>query len=141
MQAWARLMRAQKRALASVEDALKAADLPPLAWYDMLLETERAGDAGLRLFELGRAMLLEPYNLTRLVDRLERAGYVERRACPEDGRGQVIVATEAGKVIRRRMWPVYEAAIEAAVGARLTPGQTAALADLLALLSDGRADV
>src|ERR1700751_3913382 len=74
--AWARLIKAQRTALGSVEGALKAAGLPPLAWYDALLELERAGAPGLRPFELERAMLLEQYNLSRLLDRMERAGYV-----------------------------------------------------------------
>ena len=55
---WARLMRAQQLALASVERELKAAGLPSLVWYDVLLEVERAGGEGLRPFELERAMLL-----------------------------------------------------------------------------------
>ena len=40
---WARLMKAQRLTLASVERELKAAGLPPLVWYDVLLEVERAG--------------------------------------------------------------------------------------------------
>ena len=39
IRAWARLMKAQRRALVTVESALKAAGLPQLAWYDGLLET------------------------------------------------------------------------------------------------------
>src|SRR6266540_2843907 len=95
IRAWARLMKAQNQALASVEGALKA--------------------AGLRPFELERAMLLAQYNLSRLVDRMAAAGYVERRPCADDGRGHLIAITEAGRAMRRRMWPVYARAIEAAV--------------------------
>ena len=43
---WARLVKAQQMALASIESALKSAGLPPLAWYDALLELERAGERG-----------------------------------------------------------------------------------------------
>ena len=49
--AWVGLLRAQRRALGLVEERLKAAGLPPLAWYDALLELERAGAAGMRPFE------------------------------------------------------------------------------------------
>jgi DNA-binding MarR family transcriptional regulator len=35
-------------------------------------------------------MLLAQYNLSRLLDRIERAGLVERRACEDDGRGQLV---------------------------------------------------
>lgn len=138
VRAWARLMTAQTLALASVERDLKDAGLPPLAWYDVLLEVERAGDPGLRPFELERAMLLAQYNLSRLLDRIERAGYIAREACPDDGRGQVVKATSAGKALRRKMWPVYARAIEAAVGRHLSPAQARALDDLLGHLVEGQ---
>ncbi len=131
---WARLMQAQRRALASIESALKAANLPPLAWYDVLLELERAGTGGLRPFQLERRMLLAQYNLSRLVDRIEGAGYVERKPCDEDGRGQLLAVTDAGKSIRRKMWPVYARAIEAAIGQRLSSREADALDGLLGRL-------
>jgi DNA-binding MarR family transcriptional regulator len=134
---WARLMRAQRLALASVERELKAVGLPPLVWYDVLLEVERAGRGGLRPFELERAMLLAQYNLSRLVDRIERAGYVERRVCEDDGRGQLLAITERGKAIRRKMWPIYAEAVEATVGRRLSAKQAENLDDLLGLLIEG----
>jgi DNA-binding MarR family transcriptional regulator len=139
IRAWARLMKAQQRALGEIEDALKAAGLPPLAWYDALLETERAGKEGLRPFELQQAMLLEQYNLSRLVDRLVAAGHVERQPCDEDGRGYRVAITEAGRAIRRRMWPVYARAIEQAVGRHLSAQQAKALGDLLGHLIDRQA--
>lgn len=137
VRAWARLMKAHKLALASVERALKAAGLPPLGWYDVLLELERAGGEGLRPFELERAMLLAQYNLSRLIDRIEAAGYVERRPCPDDRRGQTIAVTERGKAVRRKMWPVYARAIEEALGKRLSAKQAEALNGLLGLLVQG----
>jgi DNA-binding MarR family transcriptional regulator len=137
IRAWARLATAQQLALSSIERALKQAGFPPLTWYDVLLELDRADGHALRPFELERAMLLAQYNLSRLVDRLERAGYVERRACEEDGRGQEIVATAKGLALRRRMWPTYARAIEAAVGRHLSPRQAETLQDLLGRLIDG----
>jgi DNA-binding MarR family transcriptional regulator len=134
---WARLMKAQQLALASVERKLKAAGLPPLVWYDVLLEVERAGHEGLRPFELERAMLLAQYNLSRLVDRIERAGFVERRACEDDGRGQLVAITERGKAIRGKMWPIYSQAVEATVGKHLSAKQAETLDVLLELLIDG----
>ncbi|MBV8752911.1 MAG: winged helix-turn-helix transcriptional regulator [Hyphomicrobiales bacterium] len=132
--AWARLIKAQRSALGRVERALKSAGLPPLAWYDALLELERVGARGLRPFELERAMLLEQYNLSRLLDRLEKAGYVERRACADDGRGNVVVITASGKAMRRRMWPAYAAAIEDAFGRHLSEQQAKNLDALLGAL-------
>jgi DNA-binding MarR family transcriptional regulator len=134
IRAWARLMKAQQLALASIEQSLKAAGLPPLGWYDVLWELERAGAEGLRPFELERAILLAQYNLSRLVDRIERAGYVVRQPCEDDGRGQLIVITDAGRAMRQKMWPVYARAIEAAMGRHLSARQAETLADLLGVL-------
>lgn len=131
VRAWTRLERAHRAALATVESRLKAAGLPPLAWYDVLLELERAGEAGLRPFELQKAMLLAQYNLSRLIDRLDARGYVVRTASEQDGRGQVLAITATGRAMRRKIWPVYAAAIEAAVGARLSEREARALGDLL----------
>ncbi len=133
VRAWARLIKAQRQALAAIERALSAAKLPPLAWYDVLLELDRAGGS-LRPFEIERAMLLAQYNLSRLIDRLEKAGYVERRAYADDRRGQVVAITPAGKSMRRRMWSVYGPTIQAAVGANLSSKQIDTLATLLGAL-------
>jgi len=110
--------------------------LPPLAWYDVLLELERAGKAGLRPFELERALLLEQYNLSRLIDRIEREGLVERAPCPQDGRGQIVRVSERGRSMRRAMWPIYAQAIEAAVGGRLDKAEAQTLSALLGRLID-----
>ena len=134
VRAWARLMRAQQTALAQIQAKLKAADLPPLEWYDAMLELERAGEAGMRPFELERAMLLPQYSLSRLIDRLEEAGYVERRPHDQDRRGHVLALTKAGRERRRSMWPIYAAAIKSAVGDRLSADEAAALDVLLGKL-------
>lgn len=133
--AWVRLLRAHQAALSQVEGGLKAAGLPPLAWYDVLLELERADEPGMRPFELERALLLPQYGLSRLVARMEAAGLVERRQCPGDGRGQMLAATEAGREMRRRMWPVYAAGLERAVGRHLSPDEAGQLAELLGKLT------
>lgn len=134
VRAWARLERAHRAAQGIVEGRLKKAGLPPLAWYDVLLELEPAGDAGLRPFELQKAMLFAQYNLSRLIDRMAADGYVARTASKHDGRGQVLAITRAGRALRRRIWPVYAAAIEAAVGAHLLPSEARTLGDLLGKL-------
>ena len=114
--------------------ALKAAGLPPLAWYDVLLELERAAGCGLRPFELEERLRLPQYGLSRLIARLEEAGLVERHSCTTDRRGQFVAATEAGRAMRRRMAPVYAAAVQQAVGARLPAAEADRLADLLGRL-------
>jgi DNA-binding MarR family transcriptional regulator len=129
--AWIALSRAQRIAFRRVEERLKAAELPPLAWYDALWELEKAGDKGLRPFELEHAMLFEQYNLSRLADRLVKAGLVERRPCRDDARGQMLKITAAGRALRGRMWEIYSPAIQEAVGKRLGSGEAETLTALL----------
>ena len=136
VQAWARLVRAQRTAISAVEKALKEDDLPPLSWYDVLLELERAGKMGLRPFELERELLLPQYGVSRLVERIEKSKYLKREVCEDDGRGQYVVITKTGKELRRQMWSAYGQAIEDAVGTKLTPVQAKTLSDLLARLID-----
>jgi DNA-binding MarR family transcriptional regulator len=135
---WIALMRAQQTALLKIERALREARLPPLAWYDVLWELDRAGDSGLRPFEIEAQMLIAQSNISRLIDRLVEQGYVERQPCAEDGRGQRVVITPAGREMRKRMWPVYSRAISQAVGDRVTEREATSLASLLTRLVDKR---
>lgn len=134
IRAWVRLERAHRAAQSAVEGRLKKVGLPPLAWYDALLELERAGTEGLRPFELQKEMLFAQYNLSRLVDRLEAAGCVARGASAADGRGQVLTITKAGRALRRQMWPIYASAIEDAVGRHFSEVEAESLGDLLGRL-------
>lgn len=129
--AWARLVRAQQGALKSVENDLKRAGFPPLAWYDVLLELERAADGRLRPRDIQKHMLLERYSVTRLVERMERDGLVDRLGCADDGRGAVVRITQKGRRLRRKMWPVYAAAIDNSFAARFSDDELADLSGLL----------
>ncbi|MCT8996829.1 MarR family winged helix-turn-helix transcriptional regulator [Chelativorans intermedius] len=132
--AWVALARAGRLATARVEERLKCAQMPPLSWYDALWELEKAGEGGLRPFELEKALLFQQYNLSRLADRLETAGLIARCACPQDRRGQVLKITEQGRALRRQMWVVYAEAIEEAIGTRLSEEEAGRLASLLCKL-------
>ena len=131
--AWAQLMRAQRLSLSLVERKLKEAGLPPLDWYDLLLELERAGP--LRPRDLQARLLLAQSNLSRLLDRMEDARLVARESCREDGRGLFVRITLSGKVARKKIWPVYAAGIQEAVGDKLSPAQAEKLTKLLKPLS------
>jgi DNA-binding MarR family transcriptional regulator len=128
---WARLLLTQTQLLDYVNAALKAARLPPLTWYDVLLELHRARDGGLRQYEIGAKTLLSKYNLSRLIDKLEHEHLVQRLSCPEDGRGNVVRITDAGTKLLKRMWPVYGGAIHAQLEGKLTPAEISALGEIL----------
>jgi DNA-binding MarR family transcriptional regulator len=132
--AWVQLIRAHRSSLCSVERALRAEGMPPLEWYDVLLELERGGP--LRPRDLQDRLLLAQYNLSRLLDRMEREGLVDRKRCSKDARQQWVCATTAGNALRERMWPVYAGAIQQALGERLSNSEASRMADLLSKLTD-----
>jgi DNA-binding MarR family transcriptional regulator len=134
--AWAQLVRAEQTVLGRIEAALKAAGFPPLSWYDVLLELSRAADGRLRPLELERRTLLAQYNASRLIDRMEKAGLVERLPHPEDGRGQLVAITPEGRALQKRMWKVYGPTIAAHVGDKLSRAEASELARLLKKLAD-----
>lgn len=131
IEAWARLIRVAQTLLGAVEADLRAKNFPPLAWFDALLELNRAGASGLRPYQLQDEMLLAQYNLSRLIDRLEAADYVARVPCPEDGRGHRVTLAAGGRQLLRRMWPAYRAAIAAHFGGKLTEQEARTLSALL----------
>lgn len=106
--AWIGLVQAQQSLIDKVEVELKEEGFPPLSWYDVLWELDRTEGGILRLNDLGKRVLLDKCNVTRLAQRLEEAGYVVRGQCPNDGRGITAEITNEGKKLRKKMWPVYE---------------------------------
>lgn len=64
--------------------------------YEVLWELTNAPDNRLRMNELARHLLFTRSGVTRLIDRLEAAGYVERDDCHDDGRGVFATLTEDG---------------------------------------------
>jgi DNA-binding MarR family transcriptional regulator len=133
--AWIGLMRARETVLGAIERDLKAADCLALAWYDVLLELVRAPGGRLRPFEIEKETLLAQYNLSRLLDRLEREGLVTRVPCDDDGRGRWAVVTDKGRAAQARTWKVYAKSIQRHVGEKLDAKAAATLADLLGRLT------
>lgn len=140
IKAWARLMRVSRQLTEKAEDSLKKADLPPLAWYDVLHELAEAEGGGLRPFEITERTLYAQYNVSRLRARLEGDGLVEKLPVADDGRGQTIRITRLGRDTRRRMWAVYGRSIAELVGEKLSAANLDLLARLLGRLRDPPAD-
>jgi DNA-binding MarR family transcriptional regulator len=128
---WALFLTAHAVVVEAIEVRLARAGLPGLAWYDVLWALERAGDRRLRMRELAELTVISRSNLTRLVDRLESAGLVVRERAQEDRRGAFAVISAQGRALRRKMWPVYAAAIKDLFEDRLTEREAAVMGDAL----------
>lgn len=108
---WFSFVRSHRALIREIERRLAQADLPAYAWYDALWGVESGKGGTRRMHELADAIVIERYNLTRLVDRLEHEGLVVRARSPEDGRAAYVTITDKGRALRKRMWKIYEAAV------------------------------
>ncbi|HEY8374778.1 MAG TPA: MarR family transcriptional regulator [Pseudonocardiaceae bacterium] len=95
--AWRAFLRAHARVTRSLEAELLAEQRLSLAAYDVLVQLDAAPGHRLRMTELADAVLLSRSGVTRLVERLERAGLVVRERSDSDGRGVVAVITQRGR--------------------------------------------
>jgi DNA-binding MarR family transcriptional regulator len=71
----------------------------PLSSYEVLLFLADAPGGRMRMSELADSVLLSRSGLTRLVDRLERDGLLERERCDDDARGWFAAITPRGRAL------------------------------------------
>jgi DNA-binding MarR family transcriptional regulator len=134
--AWRSFLNAHAVLIEQIEEALSAAELPPLSWYDVLWALYRAPERKLRIGELaGEVVTIGRTGLTRLVDRIEAEGLVRREPVAGDRRGSFAVLTQEGVALLRRMWPVYAAGIERHFSRQLSDAEAKRLGDTLARIS------
>lgn len=133
--AWVALGRASQAVQCQVEQRMKDGGFPELSWYTVLWELERAGSPQ-RPKDLASPLFVKPYQLSRLVDRMEKAGLIKRITCIEDGRGHMLEPTPKGYALRKAMWAAYAPAMDDAM-AGIGDKDALKLAELLNKLLDG----
>jgi DNA-binding MarR family transcriptional regulator len=106
------LIEVSARLQRSLGQALEEGVSLPLGWLEVLLRLARSEGEQLAMGVLANQIVLTTGGVTRLIDRMESAGYVERRPCPTDRRVLYAGITEAGKQ------KMYEAARVHAEGLR-----------------------
>ncbi len=94
--AWRGMLRAQAALLKTLDAELEQLQGLPLSSYEVLLTLDSAPARRMRMCELAESALLSRSGLTRLVDRLEREGFVARDSCTDDARGSFAVLTDRG---------------------------------------------
>ena len=97
LRTWRRYLVAHAKITRILEAELLATENLSLAFYDVLVQLSESPDGTLRMTDLADAVLLSRSGVTRLVERLELDGLVERRPTAVDGRGVQAVLTMAGK--------------------------------------------
>jgi DNA-binding MarR family transcriptional regulator len=99
--------------------------------YEVLLRLARAPDRMMRRVDLAQQVLLTPSGITRLLDGLQRAGYVEKAACDSDARVVYAKLTDAGRSKLRAATDDHVASIRALFGERFTDEELKTLCDFL----------
>lgn len=116
---WESLFRAQVAVMRRLQ-AGRAFKALPIKEYDVLFTLSRCPSGQLRLNEINDHVLLSQSSLSRLVDRLEKRGLVERRVAPEDGRGVLLGLTEAGRELQKEIGREHVRDITALITPALT---------------------
>ena len=96
--AWRGFLRVHSAVIRDLDAALATAHDMPLTSYEVLLYIDGTRDGRMRMSDLAESVLLSRSGVTRLVDRLEKAGMVRRDTCAEDARGAYAVITRAGRL-------------------------------------------
>jgi DNA-binding MarR family transcriptional regulator len=102
----------------------------PASWYEALVEIAFAGGS-MRMSDFARETTLTKSGATRFADRLEEAGLVERRVCPEDRRGLELVLTEEGKRMQKRADPFVLETMQNHFGQFLRDDEAMLVADVM----------
>jgi DNA-binding MarR family transcriptional regulator len=100
--AWRGMLRVHSALVKALDAELLAEHDLPLSSYEVLITLQAAPDRRRRMAELADSVLLSRSGMTRLVDRLERDGLLERDTCTSDGRGCYAVLTDAGEALLAR---------------------------------------
>lgn len=129
--AWRGVLFANAKVLHAVEGALQEHSGISLAVIDALGRLYDAPEQRLRMQELQERSLFTPSGMTRLIDRVDKAGYITREPVPGDRRGVLIVLTSEGAQKYEDSMERHRADLEQAFGSRLTASQHQAVADAL----------
>jgi DNA-binding MarR family transcriptional regulator len=97
LRAWRGMLRTHATLTKALDAELEAAHGLPLTSYEVLLHLHGADGQRMRMSDLADKVILSRSGLTRLVDRLEREGLIERQSCPSDARGSFATLTAAGR--------------------------------------------
>lgn len=138
--AWRLFLQAHAAVIEALSEELEAERNLPLAFYDVLLHLRAAPEGRLRMVELADQVMLSKSGLTRLVDRMEAAGLVERAACATDRRGVEATITPRGRQVLRDAAPVHLRGVQEHFAARLTRQEAAALERGLRKVVEGLRD-
>ena len=131
VQAFVSFIRAHASVVRGLDRELVADHGLTINDYEVLLRLARAPDRMMRRVDLAQQVLLTPSGITRLLDGLQRHGYVEKAACDTDARVVYAKLTDAGRRKLKTSTDDHVASICALFGERFNEDELASLCDFL----------
>ena len=130
LDAWANFLRAHAAVTRQLSAELIEMHSLTLNDFDVLAQLARGPEHGLKRAELAERVLLTPSGITRLLDGLERAGYVGKGECPTDARVTYAVLTDEGRDKLRAASKTHLASVRALLTERFTEQELGKLAKI-----------
>ncbi len=130
-EAWGALTRTHAAVTQRLQEALAQGDYPPLPWYEVLAAVAEAPEQRMRMGDLAEVLVITRGGLTKLVDRLVKAGHLERTFCETDRRVSYATLTPAGRGLLAEMRPVIVGELEVAFSASISERQADRLRETL----------
>jgi DNA-binding MarR family transcriptional regulator len=130
-QVWESFIDAHAAVFKRLEDEIQREAGMELSWFDVLVHLDRADDGRMNLQDLTNSVLLTQSGLSRLVDRMHRAGLVRKETSNADRRAVLVSLTPAGRAAFRRAYRVHLRGIEEHFVQHLTADEAAAMTEAL----------
>jgi len=131
---WIRLLRSHAALTRELSARLEAAHGLSLRDYDVLVQLYTAPDRQMRRIDLARTVILSPSGVTRLLEGLERAGWVKKHHCASDNRVTYAVLTDDGVTKFEEARETHVADVEELFSSRFSADEYEQLAELLGRL-------
>ena len=132
--AWMRFLRAHAAVTRQLSARLESQHGLTLSDYDVLIQLYHAPERRMRRIDIARVVLLSPSGITRLLDGLEHAGWVEKVRCESDARVVYAALTAAGTRKCEDARLTHLADIEELFSSRFSGDEHEALGELLGRL-------
>jgi DNA-binding MarR family transcriptional regulator len=131
---WRLFLQACQSVFASTDAQLMRDSGLPHGYYEILVHLSEAPNRALRMTQLARASTYSKSRLSHAVARLEERGWVQRRDCPTDRRGQIAQLTGEGFAVLAAAAPGHVDQVRRSLMDVLTPEQVAQLAEISAAI-------
>src|SRR3954452_20290060 len=126
-EAWIAITQTHAAVTGRLQEALTAAELPPLPWFEVLASLDRAPEQRLKMGDLAEALVITRGGLPKLVDPLFKAVLLERTFCETDRRVSYATLLPAGLELLEEMRPIVRSELAVAFSSNLSVEQAEAL--------------